>query len=184
MDWVLRGGEGGRRGSIAPGTPAADTPGAADPARWRDPGAPATASRSSARCTDSARDSRRRYGPPGLPALHRLGLHEVSQTLPVLRGPGKRDPEKPKGGREPAASPPASAGSVEFDSQLTLRSQHARHQLGLRRQQRLGGPRRMASEFSDGAQDIPGTQQEARNGTHEEPGCHLLTRERHAPGVP
>jgi hypothetical protein len=98
-------------------------------------------------------------------------------TVPIF-------PQQAKGGREPAASPPASAGSVHLDSQLTLRSQHARYPLGLRQQQGLGEPRRIASEFSSDAQDIPGTQQEARNGTHEEPGCHLLTRERHTPGVP
>jgi len=33
-----------------------------------------------------------------MPALHRLGLHQMRQFLPALKEPGERDPEETKGG--------------------------------------------------------------------------------------
>jgi len=73
-------------------------------------------------------------------------------------------------GRETAASPPASTRSVQFGSQLALRSRQTRREHDLRQQQHPAESERVAEEFPDGAQHISNSQQEARNGAHERNG--------------
>jgi hypothetical protein len=50
---------------------------------------------------------------------------------------------------------------------LAFGRQHARREHSLRQQQRPAEAERVASEFPDGAQHVSGSEQEARNGTHE-----------------
>jgi len=64
------------------------------------------------------------------------------------------------------ASPPVSAGSVQLDRRLALRSQHTGGEAGLRQQQRPREPEHAARKFPDRSQDVPGCEEEARNGTH------------------
>jgi len=65
-----------------------------------------------------------------------------------------------------ASSSASNPGSVQLDSQLALRSQHTGGEPGLRQQQRPREPEHAARKFPDRSQDVPGCEEEARDGTH------------------
>jgi len=66
-----------------------------------------------------------------------------------------------------AASLLAATGSVQLNSQMALHCHQTTREQSLRQQQRPAEPDRIASEFPDSTQDIPGAQHEGRNRTHE-----------------